>query len=149
MGRRNHPRPVALVVLMAALLVQGLSGLVGGIGLVTDPTGSSLDLPLRLLEESPFDDYFVPGLFLLTVLGVLPLVALYGLWERRRWSWPLVLMVGPALLVWIAVQIAWIGYQPRPPLQLVYGALGLVLSVSALLPSVRRECSSRPERVRA
>jgi hypothetical protein len=48
------------------------------------------------------------------------------------------LIPGAVLLVWITVQILVVGYQPRPPLQVVYGAVGVVLAGLSLLPSVRR-----------
>ena len=123
---------------MVSLLFQGLSGIAGGIGLVGDPTGDNLGIPVSWLQGSPFDDYLVPGLILLVVLGVFPLIVTYGLWTQRSWAWPAALLVGVGLLVWIGVEILVIGYQPAPPLQLIYGLLGLVILGLALLPSVRR-----------
>ena len=122
---------------MAGLLFQGLSGIVGGVGLVGDPTGGNVRIPVAWLEGSPFENYFIPGLILLLVLGVYPLIALYSVWTRRSWSWPVVMPVGPALIFWIGVQISIIGYHPWPPLQLFYGLLGVFLLVLTLLPSVR------------
>ena len=138
--RAGRSRPLGLVVLMAALFLQGLSGVAGGIGLTFDPSGRSLQLPLNWLVGSSFEDYFLPGLILLTVLGLVPLVAFYGLLQRRPWSCFLAALVGVALLVWIAVEIAIIGYHADPPLQLIYGALGIVIVGSAALPSTRRGC---------
>jgi FtsH-binding integral membrane protein len=123
---------------MALIVFQGLSGLLGGVGLVFDPTGESLQIPVSWLENSPFDDYLIPGLILLIVLSFFPLVVFYGL--LKKWSWSLLaaFMVGAALIIWIGVQILIIGYHPQPPLQLIYGLLGLSILVLALLPSVRR-----------
>jgi FtsH-binding integral membrane protein len=123
---------------MALIVFQGLSGLLGGVGLVFDPTGESLQIPVSWLENSPFDDYLIPGLILLIVLSFFPLVVFYGL--LKKWSWSLLaaFMVGTALIIWIGVQILIIGYHPQPPLQLIYGLLGLSILVLALLPSVRR-----------
>lgn len=120
-----------------ALVFQGMSGLGGGIGLVADPTGAFVGLPPEWLRGSPFEDYLVPGLVLLTVLGVAPLIAAWGLWTGRPWSWAGGIGVGGALLGWLAVQIAVVGYQPDPPLQLAYGVLGALIVVLALRPSVR------------
>jgi hypothetical protein len=81
-------RPVSLSLLVLGLVVQGLSGLYGGGALVMDPTGSRLQLPLSLLDDAPFSDYLVPGLLLLTVLRLGPLVVAFGLWTRairERW----------------------------------------------------------------
>lgn len=135
-------RPGGLHVLMAALLVQGVSGLGGGLGLVADPSGRALDIPLAWLEGSPFKDYLIPGLVLLTLLGLGPVVVLYALRAGKRWARSAALVIGLALVGWIGVQVLLIGYRawpppPLPSLQVVYGSIGIVIAVSALLPSVR------------
>ncbi|MHC4400743.1 MAG: hypothetical protein ACYTG0_13790 [Planctomycetota bacterium] len=136
--KKKQVRPASLYLLMAALLFQGLSGVAGGFGLVTDPTGSAVGIPVNWLRGSPFSDYLVPGLILLLVLGVFPLLVVYGLWMQHPWSWRAALLVGLALIVWIVVEILIVGYHSRPPLQLIYGLLGLVILVLVLLPALRR-----------
>jgi len=103
-------RPPSLHALALALVFQGMSGLGGGIGLVADPSGAFVGLPLGWLRGSPFRDYLVPGLVLLTALGIAPLIAAWGLWADRAWSWVVGLAVGVALLAWLAVQIGVVGY---------------------------------------
>ncbi len=133
------PRPLALRLLVGLLLFQGLSGLGGGIGLMMDPSGQALGLSMTLLEGSPFPDYLVPGLILFIVLGMAPMVAARVVWEGRPGSWMAALAVGAALVIWITVQIRMVGYQARPPLQALYGSLGLVILVLSLLEPVRRD----------
>ena len=133
----QQTRPLTVNLLIGAILVQGLSGVAGGIGLVFDPSGESLGIPSSWLAGSPFADYLIPGVILLVVLGIVPLADLYGLWTRRYWGWLGALLIGFALLVWIGVEILIIGYQPQPPLQLIYGLLGIVTIILALLPGVR------------
>lgn len=138
-------RPASLYLLMAVLLFQGLSAVAGGVALVADPKGNAVGMPVGLLRGSPFADYLIPGLFLLVVLGVFPLIVVYGLWWRRPWSWHAVLLVGLTLIVWIVVQILVIGYAGGPPLQLSYSLLGVVILALALLPRVRRHLSGEEE----
>jgi hypothetical protein len=45
----------------------GISAIVGGLGMVLDPSGSSMSLPPDMLEASPFSDFLIPGLVLLTI----------------------------------------------------------------------------------
>lgn len=130
--------PVALYLLAAGLLFQGLSGLYGGGALVWDPTGTLLQMPLDLLEGSPFATYRIPGLILFTVLGIGPMVVAVELWRQRTWAWYGAIAVSGALLIWIAVEVWMIGYHAEPPLQLIYGTLGAILLILALRPSVRR-----------
>lgn len=75
----SDARPAALWTLAAGLVFQGLSGLYGGGALVWDPSGALLQMPLDLLEGSPFTTYRIPGLILFAVLGIGPLVVAVGL----------------------------------------------------------------------
>ncbi|MBN2245425.1 MAG: hypothetical protein JW755_06240 [Candidatus Aminicenantes bacterium] len=136
MANKNS-KPVNIYILLVLILFQGLSGIVGGIGLVLDPTGKSLQLPIEWLEGSPFDDFQIPGLILLFVLGIYPLVVLYRLWRKLKWAWFAAFIVGAALIIWIGVEIMIIGYHPQPPLQLIYGLVGLFILIFVFLPSVR------------
>lgn len=124
-------------LLIAAVTAQGLSGVVGGLGMVMDPSGRAMGLPLALLDRAPFADYLLPGLILLTVLGIAPLVVARALWTGRSWAWPAALLVGAALAIWIVVQILMIGYQSSPPLQASYGLLAVLIIVLALTRTVR------------
>jgi hypothetical protein len=138
MTRPRTGRPWGLYALMGVLVFQGLSGLGGGLVLVIDPTGATIGLPLEWLEGSPFRDFLVPGLVLLTLLGVGPLLVVVGLRRGHPWSWQASLVIGAMLLVWLAVEILVVGYQPEPPLQLLYGVVGILILALALLPTVRR-----------
>ena len=50
-------------------LFIGLGAVAGGLGLVLEPDGSNLGMPLSMLEHSPFSDFLIPGLVLLLVNG--------------------------------------------------------------------------------
>jgi hypothetical protein len=129
---------MAVHALTATILLQGISGLVGGYALMTDPSGALIGLPLVWLEGTPFSDYFVPGIILLTVLGVCPVVVGWGLWRGRSWAWYGSVLVGASLAIWILVEIIMIGYQPDPPLQAFYGLLSLVILALSSARSVRQ-----------
>lgn len=134
---RNTSRPYTLYMLMALVVFQGLSGIFGGIGLVVDPTGATLQIPLEWLSGSPFPDYLVPGIVLLLVLGIYPLAVFYGLFKRNQLAWYGSLLLGIALMIWLGVEIIVIGYKPDPPLQAVYGTVGILILVCTMLPAVK------------
>jgi hypothetical protein len=69
------------------------------------------------------------------------MVVFYGLWKRSNWAWMGALTVSVALIIWIGVEIWMIGYHSEPPLQLVYGLLGVILLILTFLPTVRHELS--------
>ena len=84
-----------------------------------------------VLSSLPVPDYVLPGLFLLIVMGVLPLVLAYGLWAGRRvpttvrlgrfgawhWAWFGTVALGTTLAAWLLAQGLLIGF--RWPIQYV------------------------------
>lgn len=133
----KRERPVLIKLLIACIIFQGISGLFGGLGLILDPTGKTLNIPLSWLEGSPFMNYLIPGLILFSLLGMLPIYIATGLLGNRFFYWRLSLILGILLLIWILVEIIIIGYQPNPPLQLVYGILGVLIVTLSLQPKVK------------
>jgi len=138
MSGYSQNRPFGFHVLVAVLVFQGLTGVIGGLELARDPSGATLRIPLQWLEGSPFADYLVPGLVLLTVLGLVPLLVAYGLWNRRPWSRAGALFVGLSLIAWLAVEIAVVGYVSEPPFQLLYGIVAGLIVVLTCVPSAIR-----------
>ncbi len=124
-------------ILMALILFQGVSGIFGGGALILDPSGAILQMPLSILEGSPFKTFLFPGIILFLVLGIFPAIIFFGLWRRKRQALTGAMFIGPALLAWIGVEITMVGYHSEPPLQLVYGLVGLTLFMLTLMPSVR------------
>lgn len=131
-------KPLTVKVLIACVLLQGISGMFGGVGLIIDPSGRTLNIPLIWIQNSPFSDYLIPGIILFTVLGVFPLIISVGLIRGKLLSWRLTLMLAFALIVWILVEIIIIGYQADPPLQLIYGLLGITILLLTISPSTKK-----------
>ncbi|MFD1910207.1 hypothetical protein ACFSQ7_48980 [Paenibacillus rhizoplanae] len=44
-------------------------------------------MPVSAMVRMPFHSFAVPGLLLLFVFGMLPLLVLYGLWKQPQWAW--------------------------------------------------------------
>jgi hypothetical protein len=128
-------RPLALWVLMVAVGVLGISGLVGGGQFILAPSGDLIGLSPTLLLGSPFESYLLPGVILFVVLGVYPLVVCYGLYRGIRWAWSATILVGGALVTWVLVEGAIIGFGKR--LQYPHLVQGMGIVVLALTPSVR------------
>ncbi|WP_217697058.1 hypothetical protein [Paenibacillus amylolyticus] len=140
-----------LLIMMHAIL--GLGAIVGGIILIMDPSGGMVNLPESLLERSPFANFLFPGIILLLVLGVMPIMIAIslicyvhcGLGERlnlypeRYWAWSFSLYTGFALIIWIMVQVYWI--QDVSLIHLVYFAWGVGIQVVTLLPGIQGKYS--------
>ena len=93
------------------------------------PNGEILPLPVAALSGSPFANYFVPGAVLFTIIGLGPLAAAVLAWRRYSAAPLLALATGVALLIWLVVEIAVVGYSSDPPLQALYLALGVVITL--------------------
>jgi hypothetical protein len=134
MRTEPHPPPLSRLakVSIALEVLLGIGALGGGLVLVAAPRGEIMPLPLSALAGSPFETYLGPGIILFTVLGLGPLAAA-GLALRRHPLAPFAaFVVGTALLIWVAVEIAIIGYSNEPPLQAIYLGLGAAIALVAL-----------------
>ncbi len=127
----------SLYTLMLLMGFQALSGLAGGFGLISDPTGTALGIPHNWLAGSPFGDYLIPGIILFAVLGIFPAIVFVGLLRQSSWAYWASLAVGAGLVIWIAVEIMVIGYHTDPPLQAIYGTVGVLMSALTLNPRLR------------
>lgn len=85
-------------------------------------------ISLQILRGSPFETYFAPGLILFCVLGVGPLAAALLAWLRHPLAPIAAVGVGAAPLIWMAVEIAIVGYSNNPPLQPFCLFLGAVIT---------------------
>jgi hypothetical protein len=112
-----------------------------------DPSGKTLSMPLIFLMGSPFSDYFLPGLLLLVFLGLFPLLGLVGLitdrwswpnllniYRNKQWGWSYSLYAGLILIIWMDLQIGFIGYWH--PVQTFHALTGVAIVIFTLLPKV-------------
>jgi hypothetical protein len=89
------------------------------VGLVADPSGDICDYSASWLDGTPFTDCLIPGVLLLLLLGIAPLIVVYGLvraptwrwtdewnaWTGERWAWTGSVLVGCGLVAWIVVEV--------------------------------------------
>ncbi len=127
----RYKKTFTIYLLIVFIALQGISGLFGGLSLVIDPSGEMIGLPTSWLEGSYFQDYLIPGIILLTILGIFPLLILAGLINGTKRSLLNARLIGYAVVIWIGVEIIIIGYKPEPPLQLIYGTLGIIILLLA------------------
>jgi hypothetical protein len=132
LDRTRHPLSRVAKGALALEVVLGIGALAGGLILMLAPRGEIMPLPLSALAGSPFDTYFMPGLILFGVLGLGPLVAARLAWLRHPLAPTATFIVGAGLLIWVAVEIAIIGYSNEPPLQATYGVLGVAILLVAI-----------------
>jgi len=157
MATEKERRPVSSFILIAVQVCLGLGAVFGGGGLMLNPSGQLIGMPVSLIQDSVFGNFFIPGLILFLVLGLLPLWVAWGLATRRSFSvvrfmniypamntaWTFSLYVGFAVIIWIMVEMFII--QEVALVHMVYAAVGIAIQVLTLLPAVQRYYASSPE----
>jgi hypothetical protein len=142
-------RPPVLWLLVFLLVFLALGGLYGGISFLVDPTGGAMQMH-EVLPLLPVPDYTLPGLFLITVMGLFPLLLTFGLikmpawswadtlsgWSRHYWAWTGSVGVGVVLVMWLSVQGFLIGFQW--PIQYITLANGILIILVAIIPGIER-----------
>lgn len=112
---------LAIIILVVALNALG-GGFYGMAG--------AKDVPLEWLKGSPFTSYFIPGLILFVVIGLGFLVTGVGLFMRQRWAVQVSFLCGMVLLIWIVVQLYFIGHVSMlQPLMMAVGFMIMILSL--------------------
>jgi hypothetical protein len=143
-------RPISLRWLLGCLAFLGVSAAFGSILLVLNPTGARLQMPLSILQFSPFRDFLIPGLILGIVFGIGSFATIVVLWFRpawsfgtaltrvtgEHWSWSAAVAVGLGQVIWIVTQMLMV--HGTDWLQFVYGGLGLLIILLTFQPGLRR-----------
>lgn len=133
----------------------GLSALIGGGLLIVSPDGTLLSFPLEILQDSPFNNFLIPGIILFVGLGILPLLtAIFlisekpskvavklRLYKNTHWAWNSSLYIGFILIIWITVEMYMI--KEIMFVHVFYIFLGLLIQSFSLLPSVKNHYSNR------
>jgi hypothetical protein len=96
---------------------------------MSDPSGETLDMPIRFLEHSPFKTFLVPGIILFITNGLFSLLfAVMALLKFMNYSW-LVIFQGFILVGWLTIQIIMIR-EIYGPLHVLYYSVGFLLIAS-------------------
>jgi len=149
----RHPKSFACYLLITLHIFLGIGALFSGAALILIPDGSILQLPLNILEHTPFQSFLIPGLILFIGLGIVPsITAIFLILEKpfiaeklsiykdTHWSWNSSLYISFILIIWITVQIYLT--QLIEFIQVFYIFLGLLIMAITLLPSVKMHYSN-------
>ncbi len=93
----------ALGSLLALLALNAFAGGYYGVA-------GAKGIPVAWLKGSPFPNYFIPGLFLLIVVGGSALIATIAVLSRHKEARKASFVCGAIVLLWLAAQVSIIGY---------------------------------------
>jgi hypothetical protein len=141
-------KPFETWILLLLLLLLAINAFYGGISMMLAPDGSMLGMQPSWLDKSPFNNYLVPGILLLLMNGIFPLLALFGLFTKNRirfgwlniykdkyWGWTFSLYTGIICIVWIIVQQLLTAYFILQP---IIAGVGLFIVVFTLMPRIQK-----------
>jgi hypothetical protein len=150
---KTSRRPASILMIIALEIILAILGFFSGISFLQDPSGGTHGMDTSILMTTPISDFTPVGLFFVTCYGILPSLAIYGLWKlprwqwtdafnkwtRKNWAWTATVVIGIILIVWIAVEVTLIGSPIGLPrfLQVAMASLGGILIALAMLPCVR------------
>ena len=105
----------------------GFWGILGGWGLVSNPSGANVGMTTDALQGSPFSDYLIPGIVLLAVNGVVTLLA--GVMTLMRWDYAgqLAMLLGLFMIAWIVIQVMIVEFHWLQPTFFLFGLAEFLL----------------------
>lgn len=107
----------------------GLTAIAGGFRLVSNPNGIP-DFPIEWLTNSPFTNYFIPGLVLLIIVGFGNVLACMVTFLRKRYTGSIAATLGIFLILYMAIEVWFIGLRNfLQPLYFILGAIELILGL--------------------
>ncbi|MFO7719059.1 MAG: hypothetical protein R6W85_01300 [Gillisia sp.] len=93
------------ILAVILLFFLGISALFGSYHLIIDPSGNSLQMPLGLLNPTPFENYFIPGILLFLVNGIPALlIGFISIKKIDHYEYFIVLQ-GGVLFLWITAEL--------------------------------------------
>ena len=137
---RHHNKSIETVVhdpnllrfaASGVLFIIGILGTLGGLSLVLEPNGSTLGLSLNQLTNAPFKNYLIPGILLITVIGIDSLALAYFAYKNLAFSAPLIIIQGIVLIVWLLVEYTYGFVYP------IVQIPGVILGVTIIVLGIR------------
>ncbi len=126
-------KKVLRILVITLLIFLGLGGISGAWMLLSDPSGAKFQWTVELLEGTPFDNFLIPGIILLVINGLLPLlIAFFTITRRKNFEW-YILIQGCLLIGWLTAEILFnknlYSKEMHPPFYVV----GFLLMVSGIV----------------
>jgi hypothetical protein len=147
---KNKSKAVEIYILIIVMALEALGAIFGGVSLMSDPSGESIQLPITLLEGTIFNSYIIPGAILFLLLGFFPLFLIFPLifkpnwpiidvlniYKGYHWAWTYSVYTALMLIIWINVQMMILG--TGSIIQGAFGLVGVLILILTLSPGVKR-----------
>ena len=138
-------------LLIFLLAILGLGAIFGGAVFIISPSGKLFGMPQSMLENSPFNNFLIPGIILFSVLGLAPIWLTLALITRPKnrfaevfnfytdmyWAWTYCIYIAFALIIWIQFEMTFLRVVHWS--HTLYMFLAISILFVALLPQVRNQ----------
>jgi hypothetical protein len=125
------------IIAVLLLSLNGISAIFGGWNLMLDPTGRTIQMPLDWLQDSPFNNFFIPGIILFTVNGFFNIFTAVLAIKNTRGYELFILSAGIMLAIWLTVQIIIIKLF-YPPLHLTFYLIAFMMIICGIILRKKR-----------
>jgi hypothetical protein len=125
------------IIAVLLLSLNGISAIFGGWNLMLDPTGRTIQMPLDWLQDSPFNNFFIPGIILFTVNGFFNVFTAVLAIKNTRGYELFILSAGIMLAIWLTVQIIIIKLF-YPPLHLTFYLIAFMMIICGIILRKKR-----------
>ena len=125
------------IIAVLLLSLNGISAIFGGWNLILDPTGRTIQMPLDWLQDSPFNNFFIPGIILFTVNGFFNVFTAVLAIKNTRGYELFILSAGIMLAIWLTVQIIIIKLF-YPPLHLTFYLIAFMMIICGIILRKKR-----------
>ena len=98
-----------------------------GVMMVYQPDGSLLGLQTDILQNSPFNNFFIPGILLASLFGGGCLIAILLVVIQSQFALRYIVFIGIVLMIWMIVQMMLVPYYNW--IQGLYFVIGILLTL--------------------
>jgi len=117
-------------VLLGLHIFVGLGAMVGGLACIISPD-APFGAPTSMLVNSPFDNFLIPGIILLVVIGLGNIISALLFRFKLKYQAYFSNVVSWALVIWIVVQCIMIQAVVLP--HYIFFVIGLVQGIISLM----------------
>lgn len=125
----NNKNKLMVYFLAVIQTFIGITAIAGGLRLVSNPNGLP-DFPIEWLINSPFTNYFFPGIVLMIVIGFGYVVSGTVTFLRKGYSGSMAALLGICLILYMTIEVWFVGL--RNFLQPLYFILGVIVLLLGL-----------------
>lgn len=109
-------------------LFVGIGAIPAGLSMILEPSGNGIGMTTEILINTPFDSFFIPGIFLFIVNGLSNILCSIISFRKNKLAGICGIILGTFLVLWIIIQIYLIGLiHFLQPLFFIIGIVEIIL----------------------